>query len=158
MIRRPPRSTLFPYTTLFRSRSGALASLAAPRAAGQRAVAALFQRTGASREDRQYQRHTLHLQALKHRQDADASRIRRPLRPRRHSVIAVRRQKRPSASFVELHGSSERRLSVPQRGGHCAAMLSLNGSVMSNSSGRAPIIQPEYGTRDVRRLDPRPLS
>src|SRR2546430_6915439 len=29
MIRRPPRSTLFPYTTLFRSREG---QLAAPRA------------------------------------------------------------------------------------------------------------------------------
>src|SRR2546430_3953005 len=27
MIRRPPRSTLFPYTTLFRSRSGAAASV-----------------------------------------------------------------------------------------------------------------------------------
>src|SRR2546430_8824888 len=27
MIRRPPRSTLFPYTTLFRSGSGAIASL-----------------------------------------------------------------------------------------------------------------------------------
>src|SRR6266478_7344419 len=26
MIRRPPRSTLFPYTTLFRSRSGALSA------------------------------------------------------------------------------------------------------------------------------------
>src|SRR3712207_8106753 len=31
MMRRPPRSTLFPYTTLFRSRgSGAMALLAAP--------------------------------------------------------------------------------------------------------------------------------
>src|SRR3712207_654137 len=28
MIRRPPRSTLFPYTTLFRSRSGQIAPLA----------------------------------------------------------------------------------------------------------------------------------
>src|SRR6266849_2686557 len=31
MIRRPPRSTLFPYTTLFRSRSGRLASQIGPR-------------------------------------------------------------------------------------------------------------------------------
>src|SRR5690348_17561356 len=29
MIRRPPRSTLFPYTTLFRSRTGADSSLSA---------------------------------------------------------------------------------------------------------------------------------
>src|SRR5260370_22977369 len=29
MIRRPPRSTLFPYTTLFRSESAALAAVAA---------------------------------------------------------------------------------------------------------------------------------
>src|SRR5689334_23806785 len=28
MIRRPPRSTLFPYTTLFRSRGGAVAAVA----------------------------------------------------------------------------------------------------------------------------------
>src|SRR2546430_5503103 len=33
MIRRPPRSTLFPYTTLFRSHSAALAALLAPPAA-----------------------------------------------------------------------------------------------------------------------------
>src|SRR3712207_7406584 len=30
MIRRPPRSTLFPYTTLFRSHAGAFAKLEAP--------------------------------------------------------------------------------------------------------------------------------
>src|SRR2546427_1236768 len=38
MIRRPPRSTLFPYTTLFRSAKGALVGGAAGAAAG--AVAA----------------------------------------------------------------------------------------------------------------------
>src|SRR3712207_8964922 len=32
MIRRPPRSTLFPYTTLFRSASGVLAGAAEPLA------------------------------------------------------------------------------------------------------------------------------
>src|SRR5687768_17697007 len=31
MIRRPPRSTLFPYTTLFRSRSSTLPPFSAPR-------------------------------------------------------------------------------------------------------------------------------
>src|SRR3712207_8293231 len=31
MIRRPPRSTLFPYTTLFRSRDGSAAEDARPR-------------------------------------------------------------------------------------------------------------------------------
>src|SRR3712207_7418162 len=38
MIRRPPRSTLFPYTTLFRSPTrsiGAVNSLGAPRTAGR---------------------------------------------------------------------------------------------------------------------------
>src|SRR3712207_8446519 len=34
MIRRPPRSTLFPYTTLFRSRAAAPPGPTAPRAAG----------------------------------------------------------------------------------------------------------------------------
>src|SRR5687768_17801128 len=31
MIRRPPRSTLFPYTTLFRSRRGSVAGRSTPR-------------------------------------------------------------------------------------------------------------------------------
>src|SRR3712207_7092104 len=38
MIRRPPRSTLFPYTTLFRSRAGA-APLAGTGRAGRRVAA-----------------------------------------------------------------------------------------------------------------------
>src|SRR2546427_451789 len=39
MIRRPPRSTLFPYTTLFRSGDGVLAGLARRGAEGDAAVA-----------------------------------------------------------------------------------------------------------------------
>src|SRR2546422_5018308 len=35
MIRRPPRSTLFPYTTLFRSRRGTLFVVSAPSGAGK---------------------------------------------------------------------------------------------------------------------------
>src|SRR3989442_3101543 len=35
MIRRPPRSTLFPYTTLFRSRTAAAAARQAPRSQGR---------------------------------------------------------------------------------------------------------------------------
>src|SRR2546430_13678313 len=37
MIRRPPRSTLFPYTTLFRSGEGAVADAVAPAAVGEAA-------------------------------------------------------------------------------------------------------------------------
>src|SRR3712207_7079241 len=37
MIRRPPRSTLFPYTTLFRSRPALRAALRAPSKPGDRA-------------------------------------------------------------------------------------------------------------------------
>src|SRR6266508_4854608 len=37
MIRRPPRSTLFPYTTLFRSRPASPARCCSPRSAPQRA-------------------------------------------------------------------------------------------------------------------------
>src|SRR3712207_8140060 len=39
MIRRPPRSTLFPYTTLFRSRAGAARIRAAGRRGARPAVA-----------------------------------------------------------------------------------------------------------------------
>src|SRR5256885_2805765 len=48
MIRRPPRSTLFPYTTLFRSREQGIAANATPRAVrGQtkRAAKDVFYRT-----------------------------------------------------------------------------------------------------------------
>src|SRR2546422_3942488 len=40
MIRRPPRSTLFPYTTLFRSARNRAASRVAPDAAGREPLAA----------------------------------------------------------------------------------------------------------------------
>src|SRR3989449_9366898 len=39
MIRRPPRSTLFPYTTLFRSRMRDAATLAGPTVMARRAAA-----------------------------------------------------------------------------------------------------------------------
>src|SRR5256885_6220334 len=42
MIRRPPRSTLFPYTTLFRSRA---LSIPRPHSAARRHAAAGFKRT-----------------------------------------------------------------------------------------------------------------
>src|SRR3989442_5755039 len=48
MIRRPPRSTLFPYTTLFRSR-GAIASDVERRTAGAANVVRVSDRLGAGR-------------------------------------------------------------------------------------------------------------
>src|SRR5258705_8991950 len=63
MIRRPPRSTLFPYTTLFRS----LRALMAMATSGM-----LFFRTSArpggrwARESRRSEEHTSELQSLRH--------------------------------------------------------------------------------------------
>src|SRR5437764_5634281 len=60
MIRRPPRSTLFPYTTLFRStpagRRGAASSSAAPRLSARTA-----RRPGPA--DRRSEEHTSELQS-----------------------------------------------------------------------------------------------
>src|SRR5258705_9987153 len=60
MIRRPPRSTLFPYTTLFRSRSGA-----APRSSGTsrtpRSAGLGWSGSGIRSEE-----HTSELQSLRH--------------------------------------------------------------------------------------------
>src|SRR2546423_5975397 len=58
MIRRPPRSTLFPYTTLFRS-----SGLRRPRT-GRRAAPAPPARTRAPRSRRRSEEHTSELQSL----------------------------------------------------------------------------------------------
>src|SRR6476659_7818013 len=58
MIRRPPRSTLFPYTTLFRSPAAPIAIHAAPTSR-----ASLWSRTSASQRSEE---HTSELQSLRH--------------------------------------------------------------------------------------------
>src|SRR2546426_5220659 len=55
MIRRPPRSTLFPYTTLFRSGIGHARQAADDDAVGERRVNRLHERGGA-RDDRRGRR------------------------------------------------------------------------------------------------------
>src|SRR2546425_2864734 len=70
MIRRPPRSTLFPYTALFRSRVSAsvveeggpraLVALPAPREASGRALGETIQQRGSTRSEE----HTSELQSL----------------------------------------------------------------------------------------------
>src|SRR2546425_8897516 len=71
MIRRPPRSTLFPYTTLFRSRPGAGAAHRgggverAVQAAPVRGVHAVPPRPAAERRERERsEEHTSELQSL----------------------------------------------------------------------------------------------
>src|SRR3712207_8176861 len=69
MIRRPPRSTLFPYTTLFRSRGGARAVLPLQHHALPRRQAAAPARPGrhrpapAPRRRRRSEEHTSELQS-----------------------------------------------------------------------------------------------
>src|SRR5436305_11587861 len=67
MIRRPPRSTLFPYTTLFRSCRSA-PPLAAPSARAARAWRLPAVRVGAHRADRRVrsEEHTSELQSRPH--------------------------------------------------------------------------------------------
>src|SRR5256885_5022017 len=67
MIRRPPRSTLFPYTTLFRSRADRLLSLVdarrgAPRGAGTGARRRA-RRSGRSLHGERSEEHTSELQS-----------------------------------------------------------------------------------------------
>src|SRR2546422_8559170 len=62
MIRRPPRSTLFPYTTLFRSPFGPGISWARPRTALSRRPAARRHR----RTTRRSEEHTSELQSRLH--------------------------------------------------------------------------------------------
>src|SRR5262245_64531902 len=58
MIRRPPRSTLFPYTTLFRSSGGSVVQLHGPASRRRRSPPA----ASASRSEE----HTSELQSLRH--------------------------------------------------------------------------------------------
>src|SRR2546422_7716030 len=68
MIRRPPRSTLFPYTTLFRSRGEARALSWEPAAGGRRARQglALRPRAAAPRGAARSEEHTSELQSRLH--------------------------------------------------------------------------------------------
>src|SRR2546425_2415456 len=61
MIRRPPRSTLFPYTTLFRSRLPADLPV---RDRVQHAAAAVGRRAGPARRGARSEEHTSELQSL----------------------------------------------------------------------------------------------
>src|SRR2546430_7677983 len=65
MIRRPPRSTLFPYTTLFRSRGGAPATRERRPAGGVSLRRHRFERGGGqhARGDRRSEEHTSELQS-----------------------------------------------------------------------------------------------
>src|SRR5258705_6547330 len=60
MIRRPPRSTLFPYTTLFRSPPGSFPELRPLRASYRFGWSGVTAATGRSEE------HTSELQSLRH--------------------------------------------------------------------------------------------
>src|SRR5258705_7328200 len=75
MIRRPPRSTLFPYTTLFRSRSmireRVRAGLARAKSEGKRLgrptiAADLEERIRAALQETRSEEHTSELQSLRH--------------------------------------------------------------------------------------------
>src|SRR5258705_5990179 len=62
MIRRPPRSTLFPYTTLFRSPAGPAHTRKSSKAVARRRCPRPPRRPGASRSEE----HTSELQSLRH--------------------------------------------------------------------------------------------
>src|SRR5258708_20306228 len=71
MIRRPPRSTLFPYTTLFRSREGSNLAMESGRLAGQtvvhcKEVEDFSERRLAEYRGRRSEEHTSELQSPDH--------------------------------------------------------------------------------------------
>src|SRR2546429_5069822 len=70
MIRRPPRSTLFPYTTLFRSVKGGIGSLVIQEPRSLRSIIMTTSSTATSRasccSDRRSEEHTSELQSRLH--------------------------------------------------------------------------------------------
>src|SRR6266403_1573025 len=99
MIRRPPRSTLFPYTTLFRSDLGDARRRRVGTAARDDDDLAHDAERGLLREERR--QHVRHVPLLVVRRDDGAHAVLLPLvhlRPRRHGVRvygAVRRSDKP---------------------------------------------------------------
>src|SRR5207249_11406069 len=69
MIRRPPRSTLFPYTTLFRSRGPASGGLARGRGSGAQGPARQFAGAGRARTGGRRGRSEEHTSELQSRFD-----------------------------------------------------------------------------------------
>src|SRR5947199_7525991 len=65
-LRRPPRSTLFPYTTLFRSWPTPSTWSASRRASGTGTAAATRNRPATATPDRRSEEHTSELQSLRH--------------------------------------------------------------------------------------------
>src|SRR2546427_2418396 len=63
MIRRPPRSTLFPYTTLFRSRGDRLATVAACRRRERQGAGRLDPRRHVGQLELRSEEHTSELQS-----------------------------------------------------------------------------------------------
>src|SRR5438876_2448735 len=98
MIRRPPRSTLFPYTTLFRSRLiGQLESNLIVALSG----AAVRQRVAAGRESNRSEEHTSELQSPVHlvcRLLLEKKKLTRTL-PRNQSIST---QTRPSHKLARI--------------------------------------------------------
>src|SRR5258705_4123669 len=66
MIRRPPRSTLFPYTTLFRSPADLLANLVAPLRDEKVGLVSCFYRLANLLITQRSEEHTSELQSLRH--------------------------------------------------------------------------------------------
>src|SRR2546422_5928274 len=66
MIRRPPRSTLFPYTTLFRSASRPALAEGGPRKVRPGSDSALISRVRLGERNRRSEEHTSELQSRLH--------------------------------------------------------------------------------------------
>src|SRR5262245_63215246 len=66
LIRRPPRSTLFPYTTLFRSRSPSAAIAQRPSPTSPPPPTSPCRRSSRTSRRRRSEEHTSELQSLRH--------------------------------------------------------------------------------------------
>src|SRR2546422_5376742 len=96
MIRRPPRSTLFPYTTLFRSRCGGSGDGAALRTAGDTAASTLR-----SEEHTSELQSRLHLVCRLLLEKKKKVSLIKQLKPNPHSAT----QQTPAAEHRRLHPS-----------------------------------------------------
>src|SRR5256886_9749090 len=147
MIRRPPRSTLFPYTTLFRSGVAAAGLLRPPR------VHAHAVGHGPDQEAQRFSRRAggggLRAQAARqHRlQDRKSTRLNSSHSQISYAVFCLKKKKKTSSELMSHHRATEDRKTI--RMPHNALVSKLAVFLLSNHRAEAACLRTYTSLMDI---------